>query len=418
MSAFETMDHVEGIDYAATFGREREPMKGRARHPEYRRRGAPARVSGIHCRRQKRWTWGSGRGARVLNLRAFASCVAFAVATLAANAFGITITYENIGNPGNAARPVTTTSGSVPGVRNIGAVSSLFKMSKYETTNEQYAEFLNTVDPTGSNPNSIWTTSMQTDANGGISRDLAAANGSKYATKSGMAPKPVLFTTWWSAARFANWMNNGATSGSSTETGAYTLSNRTSGAIVARNPGALVFLPSADEWYKAAFNTGLSSSSYVDWATNNNTQPLNTVTNLTNANAANFGDTATPTTGPLDRGSYVNAVSPYSVFDMLGNVTEWTDTAGTTGADSGRGQVFSGSWNSTLTQATDQWKGTPAAWTYRSSTNSTSQIGFRVAAVPEPETIALAGAGIASLAGLDWLKRRRRRVALTAALQA
>ena len=58
------------------------------------------------------------------------------------------------------------------------------------------------------------------------------------------------------------------------------------------------------------------------------------------------------------------------------------------------------------------------SWTYRSSTNATSQIGFRVAAVPEPETIALAGAGIASLAGLDWLKRRRRRTALAAGLQA
>ena len=36
-------------------------------------------------------------------------------------------------------------------------------------------------------------------------------------------------------------------------------------------------------------------------------------------------------------------------------------------------------------------------------------MGFRVAAVPEPATIALAGVGIVSLAGLDWLKRRKRK---------
>jgi hypothetical protein len=34
-----------------------------------------------------------------------------------------------------------------------------------------------------------------------------------------------------------------------------------------------------------------------------------------------------------------------------------------------------------------------------------------VAAVPEPGTIALAGMGIAGLAGLDWMKRRKRKAA-------
>ena len=57
-------DEMEAT-YAVDFSRDREPTKARSRFPEYRRRGgAPTRVSGMHCRRNKRWTWGSGRGAR------------------------------------------------------------------------------------------------------------------------------------------------------------------------------------------------------------------------------------------------------------------------------------------------------------------------------------------------------------------
>ena len=57
--------------------------------------------------------------------------------------------------------------------------------------------------------------------------------------------------------RFANWMSNGQGNGS-TETGAYTLSGGTplvptNILMVHRNPGAKVFLPSEDEWYKAAY---------------------------------------------------------------------------------------------------------------------------------------------------------------------
>jgi hypothetical protein len=83
------------VSYAVDFGRDREPTQKRSRHPEYRRKGSgPTRVSGMHCRRNKRWTWGSGRGARMQNARAFAGCLAFAVASLAANAFGVTISYN------------------------------------------------------------------------------------------------------------------------------------------------------------------------------------------------------------------------------------------------------------------------------------------------------------------------------------
>ena len=96
------------VSYAVDFSRDREPVKQRSRFPEYRRTGsAPARVNGMHCRRSKRWTWGSGRGARMQNARAFAGCLAVALASVSASVLGVTIDYAPVNNAGNPANPAT-----------------------------------------------------------------------------------------------------------------------------------------------------------------------------------------------------------------------------------------------------------------------------------------------------------------------
>ena len=389
------------VSYAVDFGRDREPTQKRSRHPEYRRKGsAPARINGMHCRRNQRWTWGSGRGARMQNARAFAGCLAFAVASLAVNAFGVTISYNFVGNPGNAGNPSSSPSG-------LGAVSDVFKMATTETTNAQFVEFLNSVDSAGTNPNAIYNANMGSNVNGGIVYTAGAPAGQKYSVKAGApagAPggtsygsMPVNFVTWFSAARFVNWLNNGQqANAASMETGAYTLNNAVSGPIVGRNANAQVFLPSSNEWYKAAFYNG---SNYTTYATNSNTAPTATVSNFSLANAGNFSNV---TTMPVNAGSYVNSASAYGMYDMFGNVAEMTDSAG-----SGNNYVWVGGgyaatvsgWTSTTAQA------------FRLSDAANVSNGFRVAAVPEPGTIALAGMGIAGLAGLDWMKRRKKRMA-------
>jgi hypothetical protein len=272
------------------------------------------------------------------------------------------------------------------------------------------------VDASGTNPNGVYNALMSSDVTGGIIFTSTASAGSKYSVKAG-APTgtppttsygsmPVLFTSWFSAARFSNWLENGQVTGTaSMETGAYTLNGQTSGAIPARNPGATNYLPSRDEWYKAGFYNG-TGATYTMYATNTTSVPTNEITNVTLANVANYGSAATPTISPINVDAYANSTSYYGAFSMFGNATEYTDTAGTE-ANAGRPQVFSGSWATTLAQV-GLWDKQASA-VFRNSDATTSQMGFRVAAVPEPATIALASVGIGALAGLDWMKRRKKK---------
>lgn len=379
--------------YAIDYGRDREPTQKRSRFPEYRRKGTPpSRVNGMHCRRQKRWTWGSGRGAKILNARAFAGSLAFAVASLAATAFGVVIDYRTVGNPGNAGSPIS----------GLGSVSNTFRISAYEVTNSQYAEFLNAVGQ--SNTNSIYNTNMSTNVNGGITR-TGTSGAFAYTVKAGFANRPVNFVSWYSAARFMNWLQNGQTTNvSSMESGAYTIpSNATTGPVLARSAGAQVFLPTANEAFKAAyFNAG--TNAYFAYGTSSNTAPTGgagsstAITNFTIANSANYNSSGTTNVGAFTNAS----VSPYGLFDATGNVAELSQTANPSNA----AQVYSigGGWNT----ATGSPALTGASFI---SMNGSAAIGFRVAAVPEPSTLGLAGVGFVALLGWQVVKHRRRKVA-------
>lgn len=379
--------------YAIDFDRDREPTQKRSRFPEYRRKGSPpSRVSGMHCRRHKRWTWGSGRGARMLNARAFAGSLAFAVASLAATAFAVVIDYRTVGNPGNANNPLNS----------LGAVSSTYRIGTYEVTNSQYAEFLNAVGR--SNTNSIYNANQGTNTNGGITQ--SGVSGSfTYAVKSGFANRPVNFVSWYSAARFINWLQNGQTTNvSSMESGAYTIpGNATSGPVIARSAGATVFLPTVNQQQKAAYYNP-ATATYFAYGTSSNTAPTGgagsttAITNFTIANSANYNSSGTTPVGAFTNASF----SPYGAFDLTGNVGEMSETANPTLST----QVYSvgGAFNS----ATGSAALTGASFINMSGS---AAIGFRVAAVPEPSTLGLAGVGFLALVGLQVMKHRRRKMA-------
>jgi len=91
--------------------------------------------------------------------------------------------------------------------------------------------------------------------------------------KAGYENRPVVFVSFLDAMRFANWLGNGQGRGN-TETGAYTL---TLGGLAPRNAGATVWIPSENEWYKAAYHQpaaqGGDADNYWLYPTGSNATP-------------------------------------------------------------------------------------------------------------------------------------------------
>jgi formylglycine-generating enzyme required for sulfatase activity len=283
----------------------------------------------------------------------------------------VTIDWVQVGDPNNPPDTATNCAGA-----NCGSVDHTYRIAKYDTTNAQYAEFLNAVDPGGSNPLELYRTGMSTDANGGINFVSGNAPGAKYVVKSGFADKPVIEVTFIDAVRFANWLNNGQGSGS-TETGAYTLFGGTpipsNPDTAPRNPGATTFLPSENEWYKAAYFNGTSYFAY----------PAGTSTPTVCATPGATPNTANCFPGGPDEltnvGAYTGSASPYGTFDQGGNVYQWNEQqSGPNGTGHSR-EVRGGRWFQSfpLLAASNVAFSSPVV--------QNNGIGFRVASLPEAD---------------------------------
>jgi formylglycine-generating enzyme len=312
------------------------------------------------------------------------------------------IEWVTVGDPGNTA---DTTGAPNP----AGAVATSFQIMKYEFTNQQYTDFLTSVAATDTY--SLYNTSMGSDARGGISRS-GLSGAYTYSVKTDMGDKPVNYVSWFDAARVSNWYENGATSSSSTETGAYTLvSGQTSGTAPAVNSGATFYLPTENQWYKAAYyKGGGTSAGYWDYATKSNTAPTGVTAGSTGiGSAGSTGDFANynlhadwnSQNGNVTTVGTNGGASAYGAFDMSGNLTEWNDLTGAA-ASSSRG-LRGGSWDNGAVALSSSDSGS-AVTSLESNLN-----GFRLAsAVPEPSTFVMGAAGIAC-AGWRVFRRRRAR---------
>jgi formylglycine-generating enzyme len=319
----------------------------------------------------------------------------------------VTIDWVTAGDPGNTA----DTTG-------YGAVAYSFQIMKFEFTNQQYSDFLNAVDPDGTNPNSVYNANMGTNPRGGISFNSPLAAGVKYAVRTDMGDKPVNYVSWFDAARVSNWLHSGTQSYGSTDssatapqnTGAYTVGTATDGNGVAKNSGALFYIPTENEWYKAAYYKGGSTNAgYWAYATQSDTDPTAVTAGPTGigsagsaGNFANFNSVAdwNGEDGNVTTVGTNGGPSFYGTFDMGCNLWELNDLDGTASSSRGRrGGRWYYSSASDLSSSTHNTVGTDI---------SVHDGGFRLASpvpVPEPSTVALAAIGIAG-AGLAFRRRQ------------
>ena len=312
----------------------------------------------------------------------------------------VTIDMVTVGDPGNTA---DTTGDPNP----AGAVADSFQIMKFEFTNQQYTDFLNSVAATDTY--SLYNTRMGSNARGGITQ--SGASGSyTYAIRTNMGDKPVNYVSWFDAARVSNWLMNGALSSSSTETGAYTLvGGQTTGTAPAVNSGATFYLPTENQWYKAAYyKGGGTSAGYWNYATQSNSAPTAVTAGSTGigsagstGNFANYNSNAdwNSQNGNVTTVGTNGGPSFYGAFDMSGNVYEWNDSI----AGSSRG-LRGGRWDLGAVNLSSSFSGSDGP------SNMSSMLGFRLASsagVPEIDPSGLSAVLGLLFGGLGLLERRR-----------
>ncbi|MFN5274058.1 MAG: formylglycine-generating enzyme family protein [Planctomycetota bacterium] len=228
------------------------------------------------------------------------------------------------------------------------------------------------------------------------------------------AAKPATSVSWNEAARFVNWLNTSTggsaaykfTSGgvndnielwTSADTADYDSSNPY------RSIRAKYFLPSYNEWYKAAYYNP-TNSTYYDFPNGSDTAPME-VASGTGDNTAVYNQTFVQ--GPADV-NQAGGMSPYRVMGLGGNVFEWAESSRDllNSSDSSDRVIRGGNWNSGFpgmlsTIRNNDHSGTPS--------EEFNGVGFRVASlsssspVPEPSSLV-----IGTLFGLGGLLAKRR----------
>jgi formylglycine-generating enzyme required for sulfatase activity len=288
---------------------------------------------------------------------------------LTADIFGtgantVTMDFVTIGNLANA--PDNTTYGSVP---------YSYRMGTYEVSRDMIIKANNV---------------------GGLA--ISMSDMSSYGGNG--LNRPATGVSWYEAAAFVNWLNV-----STGHQAAYNLSGaslslwpsgdawQAGGENLYRHKDAYYFLPSENEWYKAAYFDG---TTYFNYPTGSDTPPR-AVAGGTTARTAVYDQLWEQ--GPADIAN-AGGVSPYGTMGQGGNVWEWMESAsdGVNNSGSENRGLRGGSWDSAAYYlvSSDRNSGNPSF--------GHIVIGFRVAAVPEP----MEAGGVIGLGALGFALWRGR----------
>ncbi len=251
------------------------------------------------------------------------------------------ITAVDVSDEGNADDPDT----------GLGMVIQEYSIGQTEVTARQYCYYLNQV-AAGDNYQLFYNEKMGSDKNvASIKRNVIDGKNVYTVIQDAHGDRgdfPIVYVSLYQAARFCNWLQNRNTPGlvgiAVTETGAYTLDSKSSGRI-ARNPGAVWFIPTESEWYKPAYYKGGSADAgYWHFANRSDWAPSNSL--QAKQNGANYSSTMQASPYLTTVHHFEESTGAYNTFDMSGNVAEWIATEENQGTLPLRYVARGGSWKS------------------------------------------------------------------------